>query len=136
MVEQCFVRALRLRLQDVIWVDNDTNQPMVSLDTSDLFFPKFDGIITQDIEECVVLRTGKWKLDDLSDEVGHYRAAATVLRVEMRHVGNRHVIRELEDVVPVCVAVEDAGAKPLGTVFFGVIVDAIRPAQELLMVSE
>src|SRR5579859_2640674 len=110
-------------------------QPMLVANQGDLLLPKLRGVITQNVEERVVLRAGHGKLDDVSDKVWHHRAAAATLRIEMCHVGNRHVIGELESVVPVCVTVEDTGAKPLGAVFPCVFVDALRTAQELRMIG-
>ena len=53
----------------------------------------------------------------------------------MRHVGNRHVVRKLERVIPICIAVKNPGAEPLGSEVAGIVVDTFRAAQEFRTVS-
>src|SRR6266853_7017870 len=82
------------------------------------------------MEESIILRGRYRQLQDSADEVRHHGAAAAALRIQMRHVGNRHVIRKLECVKPVGVAVEDSGAKPPSPITLRVVVDALRAPQE------
>jgi hypothetical protein len=56
----------------------------------------------------VILRAGYGEFDNVAYEVGHHRAASAALRIEVSNVGYRHVVRKVEGIVPVCIAVEDA----------------------------
>ena len=92
-------------------------QSVVFPDQGNLLLPKLRGVVAKNMEERIVLRARDWKLDDVPDKVRHNCAAAAELRIEMCHIGNRQVIGELESVVPVRVAIEDARAKALCSIF-------------------
>src|SRR5208283_5157995 len=116
-------------------MNDEGDQPVMFPDEGNLLFPQFDRVVIENLKERVVLRARHRKLNDLSNEIRHDGAATASLRVEMGHVGNRHIIGELESVIPVRVAVEDAGSKALGAILPGIVVDALRSAQKLRMLS-
>src|SRR5438552_14294325 len=61
------------------------------------------------MKECVVLGRGQRKFENVADEVGQHGAAAARLRIQVRDIGNRHVVGKLQRVVPLQVPIEDSG---------------------------
>jgi len=68
MLQQVPVAALRSRLDNKIWMDEQVDQTMFSVKPSNLLFPKADRIIIENPENRVILRTSHRKLENLSDK--------------------------------------------------------------------
>src|SRR5437867_3644553 len=131
MVEQRLVRLPRALLMDVVGMDVKTDQTMFLGDESDLSFPQFDRIIVQNMEERVVLCRCQRKFEDLADEIRHNSAAAAPLRVQVRDIGDGHVIGEVQCVVPVQVSIEHSGPKATRPEVLPILTNSSGTAQEL-----
>jgi len=99
-----------------------------------LFFPEADGTIIENVEQIVVLRRRHRQFHHVADKKWHHGAAAALLRIQVGHVRHRHVVGELECVIPELLAVKNRGSKPLRSILLSVSIDLRRPAQKLFAV--
>src|SRR5438093_5197684 len=88
------------------------------------------------MEERIVLGRGQRKLENLADEVGHDGAAATPLRVQVRDIGDAHVIGKVQRVVPLQVSIEHSGAEAIRTEVLPISIDPLGTSQELVSVAK
>jgi hypothetical protein len=70
-----------------------------------LGLPQIDSVLAQDVEQSVVLCGGHRKFEDVADEIGEDRAASPTLRIQVTDVGRRHVIFELQRIIPVQISI-------------------------------
>src|SRR3974390_2240326 len=75
------------------------------------------------MEQHVVLHGRERQLEQVPDEVGHDRTAAAALRIKMRDIGNRHVEREIEILVPLRPPIQNSGPKSGRSVLFAIAID-------------
>src|SRR2546426_8938399 len=84
---------------------------MLLANEGDLPLPEINRIIIQDMKERVILSCGEGQLQNFVDKEGHYGAAAAPLGIQMRDIGNRHVVGKIQRVEPLWIAVERTGAE-------------------------
>src|SRR6202035_4255384 len=94
-----------------------------------LLLPEGRGIRTQNVEERIILRGGDGDFQYLAYKVGHHRTTPARLRVQMSHVGNGHIIRTLQCVVPAQIAVERSRPESLHIELLQVAVNFPSAAQ-------
>src|SRR2546430_15775689 len=88
------------------------------------------------MEERVVLRRGERQLQLVPNEVRHYRAAAASLWIEMRDIGNGHVVGEIERLVPIRIAIEGSRAESASAPLSSVAIDAPGALQKFFMIGK
>ena len=66
-----------------------------------LRLPGLDRVLTEDVKDRVILRCCEGYFQNLPDEIWHDSAASAPLDFQMGDIRNRHVIGELESVIPV-----------------------------------
>src|SRR4051812_39895939 len=87
---------------------DETDQAVTGEYPFNLFSPQRRGILRQDVKQRIVLNRRERELKDSAHEVRHHRAAPASLRLQMGDVRDRHIIRELERVIPLLFAVHRA----------------------------
>src|SRR5262249_10152162 len=105
-------------IDQVIRVNDETDQPMLCSYQIDLLFPEVNVVAPEDIKEPVILGGGGGKFNEVPYEVRHDRAATTSLRVQMSGVRYRHIVGGFESVIPLLVAIHDGGSKSVCAVLF------------------
>src|SRR5580700_9487949 len=103
-------------------------------DQLDLGFPQFDRSLIEKMQQSIVLRGSYRDFKNVTNEVGHHAATATVLRIKMRNIGKRHVKREIETGKPLGLPVKHRRTESPGVVLRGVAIDQCNPAQEFFPV--
>src|SRR5713226_325329 len=86
------------------------------------------------MEQHIVLNGSDRNFEDISNEIGYDRAAATVLRIKVRDIGNRHVEGKLECVIPFGVSVEHRSPESLVTILALIAIIDFRTTQEFFLV--
>src|SRR6185436_9407356 len=99
--EEKFVHVARALVDEIVRMANEAHQPMPRPDHLDLLFPNRGCVVVKNVKQRIVLHGRERKLHEIANEIGKDRATSAALRLEMRDVGNRHVVRELECVKPV-----------------------------------
>src|SRR5262245_55924674 len=136
MLQESPVRGLRLLLDDVVGMDQQTGQTVSFHNGVELVSPNINRVVVQDVEQRVVLGRREGKLQHTSDEKRHQAATPAPLRLETPGAGHRHVVGELEGVIPCEVSIEAARAEAAGAVDPSVLVDLPRSQAEIVMVGE
>src|SRR5262249_12489379 len=108
----------------------ECHQPVPLQDGGGLLLPNRNRVVVENVKERIVLECRKRQLDDVSDEIRHHGAAPATLWLEMRNVGDGHVIRELERAVPLLFAVHRTRPEPVALEFPCVPVDLLCPLEE------
>src|SRR4029434_8609876 len=80
----------------------------------DLCLPESRRVITEDVEQRIILDRREWNLEHVANEIRHYRAAAATLGLEMSDVRHGHVVGERESVEPVLPPIHDARPESFG----------------------
>src|SRR5258707_5501078 len=110
---------------------DETHQTVSLPEERELALPQIDRIIVKDVKERIILRRGKRKFNNLAHKIRKNRAATTSHWFQVSDVGNGHVIRKLEEIVPLLITVHGAGAKSATTISLHVTVDSGGSADEL-----
>lgn len=127
---------LRARIEQIVRMDDKAEEAVAAQNDFDLAVPEVQGIGSKNVMEAIVLDAHDGKLEDFSNEERLGGATAAGLRFEMTGVGNGHVVGKFEGVVPIQVAVEDAGAVAGRVKLPGVKIDACRAPQKFLAIAE
>src|SRR5580704_4809587 len=114
-------------------MNQNTDEPMLRHDQVKLLLPQVERIISQDVEESVILGACHWNLNHLADEIGHYRATSATLRIEMRYVWNRHVVSKVQHIVPISIAIQCSRSESRSTELTPILVDTCGPPPELIV---
>src|SRR5580658_13391 len=109
-----------------------THQAISLANHAKLFLPKVNRILAQDVNERVVLDGCQREFKNISYEEGHHGAATAPFRLQVRDIWQRHIVGELERVVPIQLAIHRPGAETLGMILTGIVVDYYCPPQKLL----
>jgi|SRR5580704_7522220 hypothetical protein len=88
------------------------------------------------MEKRVILRCGYRKFEDLADEEREHRAATAALGIEMRNVRNRHVVGEIERIVPIHVPVQPGRSEAQSTKSPRVPINAFGAKRELYPIAK
>src|ERR1700733_16022165 len=83
------------------------------------------------MNQGVVLRGRQRQLKDITYEVRHYRAAATSLRLQVGHIGHRHVVGKLKRIIPSEIAIHRASTEAARIVLMNVAVNRCRSPKKL-----
>jgi len=134
--EQGGVDVARAPIQQIIGVNDETDQAVLLQDQFDLLLPKIHGVLAQDVEKSVVLSGNDRNFQNFSDEVRLGGAAATALGIEVADVGNGHVVGIIKEFVPVEIAIKNAGAVADRAELAAVFVDAGDAAKKFFAVAE
>src|SRR5258707_861870 len=111
VMEQRLINVAFPPLRKVIRVGNKTHQSVSSPDESQLFLPKLQRIVIQNMKERIILSGSERKLEDFANEIRHNRATATAQRFQMGDVWNRHVVRKVKGIIPVFISIHCPGAE-------------------------
>src|SRR5215469_11099872 len=137
MTQQLFVDRECIASQEVVGVNDETEQAIFLEDQFGLRFPQFDRAFVQDVEESVILNRCYRKLQRVSDKKRHHCTAAPLLGIQRRYVGKRHIVRKIERVVPFRFTVQHGGAEASRAKFARILIDDFGAAQKfLLLVKE
>src|ERR1700693_5478848 len=126
MYEEPFINLARSFLNHVIRMDYETGHSMLLKDQPDLLLPKIRGVLLKDMKESVVLRCSHRDLKHSSNKVRLRSATTSGLGIQVAHVGHRHVVREIEFVVPIQVPVEHARAIADGFELLAIVIDSLH----------
>src|SRR2546421_8689092 len=88
------------------------------------------------MEERVILSGDDRYFQNFPDKVRLCGAAAAGLRVEVPDIGNGHIVGIFEGVIPIEIAIENAGAVSLGLKFSSVFVNAGDTIKKLPAVAK
>src|SRR5215469_3384866 len=100
IVEQGLVHLALSCFEDIVGMDDEIHETMVLHDQGDLLLPPVERIVVENVKQGVVLGHRHRKFEQFSVKERKDSAASTALRVKMRHIGDGHVIREIQCVVP------------------------------------
>src|SRR5262249_31270413 len=101
---------------------------MVAGNGFDLLLPQIDRTLSENVEQAVILDGSQGQLENLTNEIRHYRTAPSPLRLQVRDCRNRHVVLKFKYIEPVLVAVHRTGPKATNTVLLRICVDLNCPA--------
>ena len=76
-------------------MNNYLHEAVFFPDEGNLLLPNLDRVVLQNVKKRVILHHSHWKFQHLSVEERKNGATASSLGIQMRHVGNRHVIGEI-----------------------------------------
>src|SRR5205807_1898904 len=102
----------------------------------DLGLPNVVRKVLEDVEHGIVLSRCQWQFQDVADEIRHHRATSPALNLEVANVGNRHVVGDVQCLIPVRLSVHGTGSKPSSAKLADVPVDALCAPQEFLAAAE
>src|SRR5277367_2956588 len=111
MLKQRFVNGSFPNPANIVGMNDNTDQAMLFHDHVDLLLPQIDGIVIENVEQGVILSGGDRQLQNLTHEERHDGAAPSALRVQMRDIGHRHVVRELQGVKPLLPSIQNRSSK-------------------------
>src|ERR1700737_798835 len=121
--EQRFINSARASLNQIIRMGNKAHQPVSLTQERQLLLPKIYRIVVENMEERIILGGGERQLDYFTDKVRHHRAASASHGFKMSDIGDRHIIRKFEDVVPILIPIHGPRAKTLAIVFAHVFIN-------------
>src|SRR3989441_859002 len=134
--QQCLIRFSRSVLNYIVGMNEKAHQAMLLGDESDLSPPELNRVVVQDVEERVVLHCRQRQLQNLTDEEGEDGAAPSTLWIEVCDIGNRHVIRKLQRIEPLWIAVQPARSEADRIKFLCVAVDRLGATQKHRLIGE
>src|SRR5258708_13322465 len=111
VIEQRLINVAFPPLRKVIRVGNKTHHSVSSPDESQLFLPKVQRIVIQNMKERIILSGSERKLEDFANEIRHNRATATAQWFQMGDVWNRHVVRKVQRIIPVFISLHSPAPK-------------------------
>src|SRR4029077_12253775 len=88
------------------------------------------------MEKRIILRCGYRKFEDLANEEREHRAAAAALGIEVRNVRNRHVVGEIESVVPILIPIQHSRSEAQSTKLPCVTIDSFGTMHKLCSIAE
>src|SRR5437667_6946394 len=115
---------------------DEAGQAVMFGDRLELALPEVDRVVVQDVEQGVVLGGRERELEDPAQEKGHQAAAAAPLRLQVPDARHRHVVGEVESVVPGLVAIEPARAEPERAEFSSVFINTLCPTEKGLTIRK
>src|SRR5580704_2605626 len=123
--EELLIDLARSFLSDIIRMDYKTGHSMLLADQPDLLLPKIRRVLLKDMKESVVLRCSHRDLENLSNKIRLAGTTAAGLGIQVAHIGHRHVVREIEFIVPIQVPVEHARAIAEGFELLAIVIDSL-----------
>ena len=133
MLKQFLIDRTRARFDHVVRMDDKAHEAGLARDNLCLFFPDTSGKVTKNIEQRIVLNCGHWDFENVTNKVGHDGAAATALRIQVRNVGNRHIVGKFKLVVPHLFSIENCATKSFRVVLLAVCIDLRGSLYKLLL---
>src|SRR5580704_18778555 len=127
-MKQVGVYTLGCLANDVIGMDNEANEAGFPPDKGDLLLPEPGRVVVQDIKKRIILDCGKRQFQDLADKEGENGATTALLRFQMSHIRNGHVIREVKRVMPIRISIHQSRAKTLRAESAPVGIDPLHAA--------
>jgi hypothetical protein len=126
-----------LRLsQDVVRVNQKLDEAVLLTNEGNLPFPQIERVLTQKIEKGVVLRGGQRQLEKTTIDIRKHRAASAALWLEVRDIGNRHVVLKLELSTPLLIPIHHPRAKSLCRELPTISVDGADTVPEFSLTSK
>ena len=87
-------------------MDDKAHQSMLCPDYRDLLSPKTGRIVAQDMKKRVILSRGYRKFDNIADKERKNRATTASLWIQVRHIRDRHIVREIQRIKPINIPIE------------------------------
>src|SRR5208282_5252269 len=114
-------------------MDDEAHKPMFFHNELDLPFPEVDRVFLENVEQRVILGYSHRQFQNVPNEIWHNGTTPTSLRIQVRHIWNRHIVSEVERVVPYLLAIEYPCAEANSAVFLSIGIDLGRTLAKLLL---
>ncbi len=130
------VGLLRSWIKQVVGMDDEAEKTVFGENGFNLALPEINGVALKDVVEAVILGGHDRKFQDAADEEGLGGATAAGLRFEMAGIGDGHIVGKIEGVIPIEIAIEDAGTIAGGAELPDAGIDARGAAKKLIAILE